>query len=923
MMAGKGPDPAVPPAPKKGSLIVTVTNALGGAIISGAQVELVDTKTTIPTDTKGVAVFKNLAPKNGYQVKITKAGFGPIPAAGGTFAPGTVQVTANVKPGPQPSHAPAVLASPIALLKALVTKNDGKTPLQGVPVELLLSSGASVASHPTSPTGIADFGLRPALTPFVIRAGKAVASQVKPFQGPPNPPAPAAAVLGKAEEKKTLLVGESATVHLILEEKRLEILKIDDHFAPKVENLDIQYAIAGLSGRVVKLTVEGDNYPGKTLVDRPLKADETKDGAKNVIHWDGKIEVGGSKDGFVNPLMGPLRVRLSHDDSAHSGVLKSEKPFKLLYHSIEIKQGPFTPDEKEPPKANEKDWVQFKLNQLGFYGGPVGNDTDNYLKKAVIRYKANHKKFYQFLVANYNDSITADLKTAIAANDNSRPFLVGDPFSSTKNVGKVMVEELYYQRTGAGLNQTEFMSGSDRPGFDQSRVNRPLIPIEVTIFLKAKDNSKKLAAEAVGPLRINFRFKDANEDLSPQFTPTAASPSQTKKYVEAALKLSSGRTGSNGDNCPDTVGGLRKPGADASFDQPFLLGTFYKPYTTSSDAGQKVVLSTACVDKNFPLRVGKAGIYFRPSFIAGDDYQLRAEIDFTGLPNKATLESDHGATTVDKRIHVDTGVFRVMRFAKVAAVIDWPARANPPQFDLIRDEYAKSFIELDVSGFSSKTITGVLTDAEYKAVLNAIPTVVKPAGMALRASAYFGAATPAQGAQNAAAYKAALKLAAYTNFNDLSVAQMGDQICKKLRVDFPIGLVIINFFQHDPVDIQNNPAGGDTKVTKANTQFVTWGSSIGLADGITFMDMKDPDKVYYVVAHEMGHAFYLRHWENAGGVAINHDSSDHNCIMSYSVATTSLPKFQREGVYTPHFCGKCNLNLRGWDHKNFNMPAHS
>ena len=90
-----------------------------------------------------------------------------------------------------------------------------------------------------------------------------------------------------------------------------------------------------------------------------------------------------------------------------------------------------------------------------------------------------------------------------------------------------------------------------------------------------------------------------------------------------------------------------------------------------------------------------------------------------------------------------------------------------------------------------------------------------------------------------------------------------------------------------------------------------------------FVDQKDPDKVYYVVAHEMGHNLWLKHWEHAGGsVAADHDSADQNCIMSYS--SSSCPDaHHRPGTYTPHFCGKCNLKLRGWNIDAAGIPANS
>ena len=123
-----------------------------------------------------------------------------------------------------------------------------------------------------------------------------------------------------------------------------------------------------------------------------------------------------------------------------------------------------------------------------------------------------------------------------------------------------------------------------------------------------------------------------------------------------------------------------------------------------------------------------------------------------------------------------------------------------------------------------------------------------------------------------------------------------------------MGFIIVDFLTHVPVDIRS---GFLFIHWTTESNFVTWTSSWGEADSLVFADQKDPDKVYYVVGHEMGHNMYLRHWENAGGVPDDHDNSDHNCIMSYS-SNSSAFAFQKQGVYTPHLCGRCALKVRGW-----------
>ncbi|HWC99281.1 MAG TPA: carboxypeptidase-like regulatory domain-containing protein [Candidatus Sulfopaludibacter sp.] len=924
------PVPQAPAVPNTlGSLIITVKDPAGNPIVSEATVfvrRLEETRHRL-TDDQGIVKFPDLA-AGVVDVTIDPApGFGPVPAGNAPFKAGASKISVNIEEGPETTFRDVVFTKALGFLivKVLDTKRQ---PLAKVPVEISPASAEGISRFSTNGSGIADFGpVTPGLT-YHIKAGTTDLT-VKPFFGPTNGP-PEPAVIGLRETDRSVALAEVATVVVQLELKKLDIVKVDDHFASSKEPLEIRFAIAGLAGRKVVLTIEGENYPGNTLVRRDLGTLENADGDNNLISWDGQIKLGPSQDQFANPLMGPFKVKFFHDallsdKTTHTGVLTAEKKFKILYHSLELKQGPFTPDEKEPDKAaKEKEWVQFKLNQLGYYGGPVGKDVENYLEKAILLYKANHKKMYQMFPANYRPDIDQPFKDALTAGENSRPALVGDAFGSPGGTAKVMVQEIYYQYLGATLTGagagSEFRNGS-RSVCDDNKLNRPLIPLEATIFLKAKDNSKKLAPEAVGPVRINFRMKDPNENLATQLSPTASEPSQTKKYLEAALVINNGRSGDNGDNCPSTLNGIRRTAQGTSFDAPFLLGDAYQPYATASDGGQKVVFSTASTDKKFPLRLGKAGIFFRPSYIAGDDYQLRAEIDFTGQPTQAALEADHAATTVAKRIHLDTGTFVVTRFCKVAAIVTWPSRTkNAAQLDLVKAEFARAHVELDTSSVATKNISDVLTTADYLAQLQASGLTAQP-GMTVKPNAYFGGPTPPQGNMNAGQYRTLLQgFAAEHGFFDRSSPLVGAEISKKVRAEFPVGIILITINQHEPVDVQTDPAHGNHSVLQSNRQFVAGYNSVGLPDGVIFLDLQDPEKVYYVTAHEMGHLFFLRHWENAKDTHPTfHDLNDHNCLMSYGVdpalGRVALP-FQTQGRFTPHFCGKCNLGLRGWEQSN-------
>ncbi|MFO0587366.1 MAG: LysM peptidoglycan-binding domain-containing protein [Polyangiaceae bacterium] len=695
--------------------------------------------------------------------------------------------------------------------------------------------------------------------------------------------------------------------------KWLAILKVDDHFAPSKEKLDIKYSLGGLSKKKVLLEIKSDHYKDGPIFTYELTDKEKKDG-EHTFQWDGKsnAKAGDLKDHYIHPLYGPYKVHLYVDNT-----YTDEAEFKVLYHSVKLQKGPWTPDEKEPDVAKaEKDWVAYKLNELGYWGGPVGKDQDDYLKKAIIRYKANHKTMHELVAANYTDAIDAKLKNALKAGDNKRKdFLEEGAFTDKAKESNIRVEAITYETSG------EF--GSAKPQYEKLRVNRPVVPVEAHVYLKDKADKEADAPEAVGPVRVNWRFTDKDEDLTSQYDgTTAGEPSKTKQYIEKALKLKSGRTG-KGDNCHKDYAGVRDDAKD--YVTPCFVGEQYLPYKVEEDGGQKVVFSKGCVDKTkYPKRIGKAGLMFRPSYISGDDYKITAEIDFTGLPNKADLEKFHNVKDEKSRIHAETGTFRVKRFNKVAVVIDWPARSNSYEWDKIAVEFGKAWFELDTSHIASKKMKDVITNAEYVAVVKANTT--HTANIKLEDDALVGVPLPAQvppapaPAMNSAAYEAALRTYVYDNFWQRIVYPLRDVVGKNIRKEYPIGWVIVNFLTHKPVNIQKNPPA-DTSIDKAS--FVTWSSSYGLADSVIFADQKDPDKVYYVVGHEMGHNLWLHHFENAGGTKpAEHDTSDHNCIMSYSSSSSGFAH-QAPGTFTPRFCGKCNLKLRGWDVDGGALPASS
>lgn len=711
---------------------------------------------------------------------------------------------------------------------------------------------------------------------------------------------------GKGGAAKCLLYNPFLYDYEYIVPKRLDIVKVDDHFAPGKESLDIHYQIEGLGSAAVKLEITSPHYTNNPIFSRELTADEKSDGT-HIIAWDGKANCasGDLKEASIHPLYSPYSVRI-FDGATHA----DQATFKVLYHSIALRQGPWTPDEAEPPRSDEKAWVQYKLNELGYFGGPVGKDTESYLDRAVIRYKANHKAMHQLDYSKYDGKITAELKATLSKGENKRLFFDGAALSDPAKESRILVEGLTYE------SKPEFTD--NKTGKEKDRLNRPLIPVEVDIFLKTKTDGKALSPGGVGPVRVNWRFTDPDEDLAIQHTSQPNEPSQTRAYIEKSLKLRDGRNG-KGDNCPKDFGGIRE-GDDTNWQTPALLGEFYTPYKVEKDDRQKVIFSKACVDAaKFAKRVGKAGFFFRPSHIAGDDYKIKAEIDFTGLPNQGDLESFHGVVDEASRIHAESGLLRIWRTARIAMRITWPPRTNSHQWAEIADEFKKAYVEVDVGAIVTKKISEVLTEGQYKKIV-ADNTEHKKKDVKLLDDALVGVKLPKQDSMSGADYKLALKTFTSDNYWNKIVYVLREQLSENIRKEHPTGFIVAEFLTHRPVTVLKAPPGNKTVV---DANHVTWSFSIGLPDSMIFADQKDPDKVYYVVAHEMGHNFWLKHWEHAGGSkAKDHDTADHNCAMSYSSASCAHPH-HRPGQYTPHLCGQCNLKLRGWDIDHADIPADS
>jgi hypothetical protein len=439
--------------------------------------------------------------------------------------------------------------------------------------------------------------------------------------------------------------------------KGVAFISSDACFAPGTEELSFSYAIKDLAEEKIRFEVLSENFGAGPIYQQLLMREEREDG-EHQLSWDGRFQ---SSEGppdetqLINPLYGPYRLRIATEDDSFA----AEADFSVLYHSLELKAGPWTADEKEPPPGKEEELVQYQLNKLGYYGGPVGKDCDDYLKKAVVRYKANHPDFHRAILTHgdYDDAISAELKAALAAGDQARalpdPSVIADPSAEVD----LLVESIYYESHDELPDSDE-----SKVAYEQVRINRPLVPLEVEVLLRSKAGEAVSSPEAVGNVRVNWCVNDK--------------PSSEVDEISAL-----------GDQ------------GESAWHTRFLLGDSYIPWQVEKDEQQKVVFSKAYADDDdYPGRLGRAGVFFRPSAIGGDRYSVSAAIDFSGLPNEKALQEAHGEELLKR----ESSTVQIRRSAKVALLLEWPGREalNLAAIDWasLKEEFAEAGIVLDVDG---------------------------------------------------------------------------------------------------------------------------------------------------------------------------------------------------------------------------------
>lgn len=719
----------------------------------------------------------------------------------------------------------------------------------------------------------------------------------------------------------------AAVVTPVVKQPSLRILSLDDHFAPRAERITINYRVDEVSAKKVILQVSSDHYPNNPIYEKELTGAEKSNGVHS-LQWDGKTtcSAGPLKDLYLNPLYAPYKVTLKADG------LQDKAEFKVFYHSVTLAPGSYTADGKAPAEKDHLKWVQYRLNELGYFAGPIDGVKNDQTKRALKRYSyaaagltesddENNKKLIELLKKGYG----------------KRTIIEGAALPPPGKSVKSYIDYDYFYETFA-----EFLDDAGHVNKQKAKLDRFEFPVEATVYLVSKydvDGSSRgvFVPEATGAVEVEWRVRDPLEDTSLLPVSTPDIPTRCKPYIDAALVQTgqnAGQPNDAKDNCPTGASGVRGTNKDY-----FADGTKLPPFQTALAGDQVFTKVYGDVTKN-PNKSGKAGVLFRGSYHAGDNYALQAKVALRNAPDATQLAQLHEALfkkKFDEQVIVDTGTITLWRRLHVAATVYWP---QPPlggiRWNEVVDQYRPAHCEMDVSGktFSIKQLFTTKKDQDnYLKIFHKHFPAYKKSDLKFNPNGVSPVKLRSQGKKETPAnYRAYIDTKAKEVSDKLDfLMDMAELVQAKVKSTEGAGNVAMQVHWVPPTPVCDlNPVSGEINLTTARPYSPAI-TCIGLRRGVAVLDntMIPTEQDGFLYAHEMGHCRYLSHHETSLGAGsdnpTHHDQNDFNCTMCYPEGIASRPNltWQRGNATEPRFCGKCLLKLRGWDIVNGGLPAQS
>jgi len=731
-------------------------------------------------------------------------------------------------------------------------------------------------------------------------------------------------VSGKPWEKSAVPLDD-----IILPE--IKILSIDDHFAPGKEKLVVDYELKWVAEADMQIDISGDQYPNNPVYTVQLSADEKSDG-KHTFEWEGMTNCadGPLKDMHINPLYAPYTVKVYKSDAC-----SASRQFQVLYHSIDLSLGSYTADGNEPNrKAEQKKWVKYKLNALGYFSGPVDGSDRLELSQAIMRYT-----YAMPGMDESGDGTKADFQEALVKDKGKRIWLEGGALPVPGAKAKLFIDHDYYYE-----DVFEFKKDDATGDKDSAKLSRIEFPVECTILLVGKNDKDGTgkgieSPEGVGPVEVEWTLHDPIEDMS--IIPVSnikkpERPAHAKEYIEKMLKAKGQVTADAAnalDNCPAYP---NNNGSRGTNQDCFYIGNMLPPFTSRNDGDR--IFSKVHYDKSSETnRIGRTGIIARLSYIAGDNFTLSGQLVFEGLANKDLLIKNHedfAKKKITDALSAKTGQMTIWRRHHIAALVNWPG-TRATAWDGVKKAYEAAHIDL-VTAPKTFNIATLFTAADKKYYENLVKafhpayTPQEKATIQFTEDCLYALPIPPQGSMSGETYQRNLtKLASDFLEPGKSLefeSQTAELIQKAVHRTETPGAIVGAVEWIKPVQVKHH-----FLLIPYHENFSPAIHCIGLPHGVALL--ANPMRDYqdqFLISHEIGHCHFLMHHETDFSKKVSdnpaqHDIKDHNCIMSYphGIASRKRLGWKTGDGTEATFCGKCLLKLRGWAVAKGDLPVSS